>query len=93
MQTIKTIKNQTIWDVAVQYYGTLEAVEELLRLNPALRSDVAQALAAGYVADSSIFYLDLPILEGSSVTIDTDSKWYKRSIVKQIAVDVTTFEI
>ena len=35
MQTIKTIKNQTIWDVAVQHYGTLEAVEELRALVPA----------------------------------------------------------
>ena len=91
MQTIRTIKNQTIWDVAVQHYGNIEAVEELLRLNPSLRSDVSQAVSAGYVVDSDVFYLDLPIREGSLVYIDSTSKWFKRSIVKQITVDVTTF--
>lgn len=95
MKTIRTAKNQTLPDVAVKYYGTTEAVGELLALNPDLRNDPAALVALGidYLADDS-FYADVALEAGQSVTIDTDSPVLRQQVVRELQNrEVNTFDL
>lgn len=85
MKTVKTVANQTIFDVAAKHYGTCEAVAELLENNPGLRNDPAALAALGvdYVTDAA-FYPDAALLPGQDIQIDTDSRILKQSIVKEL---------
>lgn len=85
MKTIRTVPNQTIFDVAAKHYGTCEAVAELLSNNPQLRNDPAALAALGidYVTDAA-FYPDAALLTGQDIQIDTDSRILKQSIVKEL---------
>lgn len=90
-----TVKpNQTIFDLAAQYYGTCEAVSEILGNNPELTNEDAAKTAAGIdaVSDDS-FYFDLPVKTGTVIKIDTDSRLLQKSVIKQIQTDVTTFNL
>lgn len=93
MRTIKSLKNQTIWDVAIQYYGSAEAVNELLELNPQLQNDLSSVINSGYIVDSTMFYIELPLKEGSSIKIDEDSFWVRRDVLKEIEEDIITFNL
>jgi hypothetical protein len=46
-KTIYTIAGQTIWDILVQEYGTLEAYRQLQEDNPAVVTDINVNLAPG----------------------------------------------
>lgn len=96
-QTMKTVTvkpNQTIFDLAVENYGTPEAVAEILKNNPSLRNDKAAMTALGinYTSDSG-FYLDAPVATDFPLQIDTDSKQIKTSVIKEITTEVTTFNL
>lgn len=93
MRIIKSLKNQTIWDVAIQYYGTAEAVSELLELNPQLQNDLSSVINSGYIVDSTMFYIELPLKEGSSIKINEDSFWVRRDVLKEIEEDIITFNL
>ena len=72
MKTIKVKDNQILLDIALQYYGTAEAIAEILANNPGIKND--------------------PQLEvGSSLLIDDDSRRIKKTVVKKIENDVTTY--
>ena len=71
-KTIKARANQTLHDVAVQYYGNVEAVAELVHLNDCLRND-PEALAAQGIDAGGDFYLDVALLKGQEITICQDS--------------------
>lgn len=89
---IKVENNQTLYDVALQHYGTAEAVGELATLNPYLTNDPA-ALAdrdIDYISDSS-FYFDIPIAKGTTIEIDTTSKLCKSQITKELSNPITTY--
>lgn len=94
MKTVKTVPNQTLFDVAVKYYGTCEAVSELLANNPGLRNDPAALAALGvdYVTDAA-FYPDAALLAGQDIQIDTDSRILKQSIVKELQTkEINTYD-
>lgn len=93
MRTIKSLKNQTLWDIAIQYYGSAEAVNELLELNPQLQNDLSSVINSGYIVDSTMFYIELPLKEGSSIKIDEDSFWVRRDVLKEIEEDIITFNL
>ncbi len=83
--TIRATANQTIYDVAVKYYGTTDAVGELLALNPDLRNDPAALAALG------IDYLAAP---GLTVTIDTGSSLLRQEVARQLrSREINTFNI
>lgn len=94
MQTITVKPNQTIFDIAVQYYGNAEAVGEILRNNPQLSNETAAKTAIGInaITDDN-FYFDLPVKAGTALMIDTDSRYLQKSVIKQIDTDVTTFNL
>lgn len=92
MKTITAKANQTVYDIAVQYYGTAEAVEEIFRNNPDLRNDDRAKIEAGIDAvQDAYFYPDLAVQTGLPVLIDTDSPLLKNSITREMN-DVTTFD-
>lgn len=94
METVTVKPNQTVFDLAAQYYGTCEAVGEILRNNPELvnQDEAKTALGINAVADKN-FYIDLPVKAGTVVLIDTDSRLLQKSVIKQIETDITTFNL
>lgn len=92
---VKTVRNQTIFDVAVKHCGTCDAVAELLDNNPGLRNDPAALAALGvdYVTDGG-FYVDAALLPGQEVVIDTDSQTLKQDIAKELKnKEINTFDL
>ncbi len=95
MKTIKTVKNMTLFDVAVKYYGNTEAVGEIMTNNPGLRNDpeALAALGIDYVADTG-FYADAALLPGQEVAIDTDSERLKQTTVREVQTrEINTFNL
>lgn len=94
MKTIEVKPAQTLFDVALEQYGNSEAAGEILRNNPGLQNDPAALSALGIDAVSNDgFYIDAPLLEGSSVEIDTESGLIKNNVLKQINSEITTFDV
>jgi len=88
MGTVTTENNQTLFDLAVQYYGTVEAAGEILSLNPDIRND-----PKGNNVDISDFYFDLPIVAGSRLIIDEKSPLMKKNTVKELQKEqITTWQ-
>lgn len=95
MERIETTKNQTIIDIAVKYYGTAEAVSELLYNNPDLRNDAASLALLGIdsLYDDG-FYVDAALSPGQEVVIDTDSFMLKQNIAKEMQnKEINTFDL
>lgn len=88
MKTILTADNQTISDVAVQHYGTIQATKEILTLNPQIENE-----PKGYNIEGNEFHFDLPVKVNSLLTIDENSSLINKNLLKQINEPVTTFEI
>lgn len=91
MKTVTVKPNQTIFDIAVENYGTCEAVGEILKNNPIVSNDkdALTALGIDYLSDTD-FYIDVSIEPGFELQIDTDSKLIKTSVIREITTDVTT---
>lgn len=94
MKTIIVKPNQTIFDLAVENYGTCEAVGEILKNNPQLKNDDLAKVAAGIdpIRDNGL-YLDLAVAACSRIIIDTDSKLIRTSVIREINTEVTTFNL
>lgn len=94
MKTVKATQNQTIYDLAVKWYGTTEAVTEITTNNPGLKNDPAALAALGidYINDNS-FYFDAPLMPGAAVSIDTNSPLLQQNIVQELAAhEINTFD-
>lgn len=83
MRTIKTLKGQTIIDIAIQEYGNIEAVMELVDNNPQLWG-VNDYPAGSLVDDFCDFDLALPIMQGTKIYVDDDSSLMKMTIIKEM---------
>ena len=93
MKTIKVRRNQSLRDVALQYYGNHEAAGEILSNNPDLKNDPASLAALGIDALSDEgFYLDAALLSGMDVKIDTDSPLMLKSVLKNLNREITTYD-
>ena len=93
MKTIKTIEKQTVLDLAMQHYGNVEAIGEILELNPELKND-SDTLAEGCNLPESAgrFYIDAALQPGQQVKIDDTSDLMKKNVVRNIAKPVATFD-
>lgn len=89
MKTIKVKDNQILLDIALQYYGTAEAIPEILENNPGIKNDSQSLVSSGRPLGS--FYPDVKLEIGSSLLIDDDSRRVKKTVVKKIENDVTTY--
>ncbi len=90
MKTVIVKPNQTVFDILVEQYGTCEALAELLENNPNLENEPGADGRAIPEAER-IFRLDLPLKDGSTVLISTDSRQIKTSVIREINTEVTTF--
>ncbi|MCH5243415.1 MAG: LysM peptidoglycan-binding domain-containing protein [Lentimicrobiaceae bacterium] len=95
MKTIKTEPNQTIYDIAVQYYGTLDGVEELMTLNPDIKNDTKALVALGIntANQDHVFRFDVAIAPGSILVFNETSKTIDSRVVKKIEQPITTYQI
>lgn len=89
MKTIKVKDNQILLDIALQYYGTAEAIAEILANNSGIKNDPQTLVNSGRPLGS--FYPDVKLEVGSSLLIDDDSRRVKKTVVKKIENDVTTY--
>ncbi|MBO5579399.1 MAG: hypothetical protein J5952_03140 [Prevotella sp.] len=89
MKTIEVQADQTILDLAVQHYGTADGVGEILRLNPTLENDPKRLAAEGRQMDA--FYPDLRLTPGQQVIIDDGGTVIRKSTVKKMTRNVTTY--
>jgi hypothetical protein len=82
MKKITVLPNQTLYDLAIQYYGTVEATDELFALNPELKND----------PERENFHFDLPIATGE-IVINEESRLIKKNIVKELSgKEITTWQ-
>lgn len=89
MKTIEVQADQTVLDLAMQHYGTAEGVSEILSLNPSLENDPQRVAAEG--REAGAFYPDLRLTPGQSVLIDDGGTVIKKSVVKKMERNVTTY--
>ncbi len=71
MKTINTIKNQTVFDVAVQHYGAVDMFVKVIELNPHLKNDYSAAIEAGVPFENDVLDLSYPVMEGTEIIIET----------------------
>lgn len=95
MKKVTVKRNQTIYDIAVEQYGTCEAIPEIIANNSGLENDEQAKISLGIDASKDKdFYFDLPLKQGSIVLIDTDSRSLKKNIIREINnKEVTTFDL
>lgn len=93
MKKVTAKANQTIYDVAIEQYGTCEAVGKLMQDNPGMENDLQAVTEAGIEESGRSFYFDLPLPEGSTLLVDTDSRLIEKNILREIDKDVTTYDL
>lgn len=93
MKKVTVKANQTIYDIAIEQYGTCEAVGKLMQDNPGIGNDLQAAAEAGIGESDGGFYFDLPLPEGSTLLVDTDSRLIEKNILREIDRDVTTYDL
>lgn len=93
MKRVTAKANQTIYDVAIEQYGTCEAVGKLMQDNPGMENDLQAVTKAGIEESDRSFYFDLPLPEGSMLLVDTDSRLIEKNILREIDKDVTTYDL
>ena len=75
--TTATVKaRQTVYDIALEQYGTCEAVGEILVLNPQIET---------------VFYLDVAVAPGTQLRIDDESGLMRKNTLKELENDITTY--
>lgn len=89
MKTIEVKENQTVLDIAMQHYGNAEGIGEILRDNPGIRNDAQAVVDAGRGLDG--FYPDIRLPAGFTLSIDDESRTVRKTVVKKIDHDVTTY--
>nr|DAN20593.1 MAG TPA: hypothetical protein [Caudoviricetes sp.] len=94
MKKITVKENQTIYDIAIEQYGTCEAVGEILFDNSELLNDeqAKRDLGIDPINDKA-FYFDIALKRGYTLLIDTDSCLVKKNILRDIMnKEITTFD-
>jgi len=89
MKTVKTVDNQIILDFALTWYGTAEAIGEIMTLNPSIRNDSAAMIEAGITPGD--FYPDIKLAIGQDILINDESRMIKPNTVKKIGGTVATY--
>lgn len=94
MKKVTVKRNQTVYDIAVEQYGTCEAIPLIISDNPDLINDEQVKVNVGIdPSKDTDFYFDLPLKSGSTAMIDTDSRLLKKNIVREIETEITTFDL
>ncbi len=83
MRTIRTLKGQTISDIAIQEYGNIEAVMELLDNNPHLVG-MNDYTSLDIVDSFCHFNISIPIRENVKLYINESSHLMNRKVLKEL---------
>lgn len=89
MKTVEVQDEQTLLDIALQHYGTAEAMGEIVANNPSLKNEPSAVVEAG--RQLGAFYPDIKLKVGLGVNIDDDSRLVKKTTVKKIDRSITTY--
>lgn len=81
--------NQTLLDIAMQHYGNIEAIAEILSNNPHLVNDTAAVIQEGY--EPGDFWPHIKLKAGQKISIDDSNRLVRKNTVKKITRDVTTY--
>lgn len=93
MKTITAKLNQTIYDIALEQYGNVEAVAEIMANNPGLQNDPEALAALALDPGPDGFYMTVALPVGFSVVIDPDSILIRHNTVRELTDDITTFDL
>lgn len=83
MQSIKTAKGQTLRDMAVQLYGNVDAVSELLRLN-----NMTGKMQQDEELDADDIDLAAPIVQGTEIIYNETSPLIDKKELKELQASV-----
>lgn len=89
MKVIEVQDEQQLLDIALQHYGTAEAMGEIMANNPELKNEPSAVVEAGRSLGD--FYPDIKLKVGQRISIDDDSRLVKKTVVKKIDRDITTY--
>lgn len=89
MKTIEVCDEQILLDIALQYYGTAEAIGKIVSDNPDIKNEPSAVVKAGRALGT--FYPDIKLAAGSLINIDDDSRLARKTVVKKIDRDITTY--
>lgn len=93
MKTTTVKARQTLYDIALEQYGTCEAVGELLALNPGIANDPEALRRLGIeTLGQTGFYLDAAVAPGTQLRIDEQSALMRKGTLKEIISDITTYD-
>lgn len=94
MKQITVKANQSLRDIALEHYGTLEAMGQIVALNePVLKNDARALVAIGvdYLQDSS-FYLDVALEPGLTIQVNNRSDIIDKNIIRELKTEQTKYE-
>ena len=80
LKTIEVENGQLLLDIALQQYGTAEAIGEIVRNNPELKNEPSAVVESGR-----------KLVSGSTVQIDDESRLIRKTVVKKINRSITTY--
>lgn len=89
MKKVEINNNRTLLDIAMEYYGTAEALGEILLNNPRIKNDRNALIDADRQINE--FHPDIKLEIGSTLLIDDDSRQVKKITVKKINRSVNTY--
>lgn len=89
MKTIEVQDEQILLDIALQYYGTAEAMGEIIANNPELKNEPSAVVGSG--RELGVFYPDIKLKIGLRIAIDDGSRLVKKTVVKKINRSITTY--
>ena len=83
--TTATVKaRQTVYDIALEQYGTCEAVGEILALNPQIANDPEALVQLGIDSIGAV-------APGTQLRIDDESGLMRKNTLKELGNDITTY--
>lgn len=94
MKTVKVKPNQSLFDLAAEHYGTLEALSELLANNPDLENDMTALNEADVSTTGNRvpFRLDVAVKPNFALRIDETSRLMDGKTIQKLTNEITTYK-
>lgn len=81
MKTIQILPRQSLFDIAVQEYGTLDGIYKIIEDNPNIKFDTSYkdiGITEAEHTETAEYGIDLPLIAEQSLSIDTE--WEGRNV-------------
>lgn len=86
--------NQSLRDIAITHYGTLEAIGEIVTLNEAILKNDPKALVdlgIDYLHDHAL-YLDVALAPGIIIEVNDRGRTVDQNIIRDLTTEQTKYE-